>query len=58
MNVNSAPPVQDPGVLVQVLKSGRDAQVDMVEKLISVNVTAQIDAQKMAIAAQIIDVYA
>ena len=57
MNVSSASaPVTAP--LINVLKSTQQAQVDMVEKLITTGLEVRVQAEEMAIAEHIIDVYA
>jgi hypothetical protein len=52
----SLPVAQD--AIISVLKASSEMQADMVETLLSVGIENQISAQKMAIAGQIIDVYA
>lgn len=43
---------------LQALEASAAVQAEMVEKLLAVNITNQVSAQKMEIAGQIIDAYA
>ncbi|MFW5856938.1 MAG: hypothetical protein ACOCX4_03590 [Planctomycetota bacterium] len=59
MGVSSVGPASmQAGMILQVLQAAQQMQTEMMEQIIAVEAQQQIDAQRMEIAGQIVDVYA